>query len=363
MTTVLSTPLCELLGVRYPVVLAGMAGGPTTPQLVAAVSAAGGLGTFGASGMSADSLRLAIRAARELTHQPIGVNVLLAPPRPATSNDADVAAALAPIRTKMGLPEPDPSAPPSSTAASALELVGVAIEEGVEVLSTGLGDPAPVVARARSAGCPVVAMVATVEDARTAVASGAAAVVAQGSEAGGHRSNFTLPEAGLPPMIGSFALIPQVVAAVDVPVVAAGGIMDGAGLVAALALGAHGAQFGTRFLATAESGANPAYQRRLAEAEDTATEIITAFSGRPARGLRNGVLDALEAAGSPGVGYPRQATQWADIRSAADRTGSDNTSLWAGQAACRVTPGVPAADVVASIMAEAQATLHRLAAG
>ncbi len=363
MPAALKTPLCELLGIRYPILLAGMAGGPTTPQLVAAVSAAGGLGTFGASGMSADGLREAIRTARGLTDAPLGVNVLLAPPRPATSDAAEVATALAPIRTQMGLPEPNPASTPAGTAASALDLIAVAVDEGVEVLSTGLGDPAPVVSLARPAGRPVVAMVATVADARTAVASGADAIVAQGSEAGGHRSNFTLPEAGLPPMIGSFALIPQVVAAVDVPVVAAGGIMDGAGLVAALALGAHGAQFGTRFLATAESGANPAYQRRLAEAEDTATEIITAFSGRPARGLRNGVLDALEAAGSPGVGYPRQATQWADIRSAADRTGSDNTSLWAGQAACRVTPGVPAADVVASIMAEVQATLHRLAAG
>lgn len=360
MALALRTPLCDLLGIRYPIVLAGMAGGPTTPRLVAAVSEAGGLGTFGASGMSVDGLRSAIREARALTSAPIGVNVLLAVPRPATAEPSQVASALAPIRAEMGLPEP-PDTSPAPAAAPAVDLLQVAIEEGVEVLATGLGDPAPAVEVAQSSGRPVVAMVATVDDGRAAVASGAHALVAQGGEAGGHRSNFHVPDSGRVPLVGTMALVPQMVAAVDVPVIAAGGIMDGAGLIAALALGAHGAQFGTRFLATAESGANQAYQRRLANAADVDSEIITALSGRPARGLRNAVLDALEAAGSPGVGYPRQSAHWADIRAAADRTGSDNTTLWAGQAAGRVTPGVPAAEVVAEIVREAEATIARLA--
>jgi nitronate monooxygenase len=361
MPQALQTPLCELLGIRYPILLAGMAGGPTTPELVAAVSEAGGLGTFGAHGMSAERLADAIRRTRELTSRPIGVNVLLATRQEPRDSPEAVRAALTPIRNEMGLATPIDAG--RSPAATALELIDVAIDAGVEVLSTGLGDPAPVVERARSAGRPVIAMVASVADAEVAAASGADALVAQGSEAGGHRSNFTVPDTGLPPLVGSAALIPQVAAAVPVPVIAAGGFMDGAGLVAALALGAQGVQYGTRFLATAESGANPAYQRRLSLARDTDSEIITAFSGRPARGLRNRVLDALEAAGSPSVGYPRQASEWADIRAAADRIGSENTALWAGQAAGRVTPGMPAADVVAAIVQEAEETIARLAGG
>lgn len=347
-----------MLGIRYPVLLAGMAGGPTTPELVAAVSAAGGLGTFGATGMRIDALRAAVRRARDLTRQPIAVNVLLAPPRPARDEPGAVHAALAPIREELGLEAPTAGHMP----APATELVQAALEEGVTVVTTGLGDPAPVLPLARAAGAPVIAMVATVADARRAVASGADVIVAQGGEAGGHRSNFEVPDVGPPPMVGTFALVPQVVAAVDVPVVATGGIMDGRGLVAALALGAQGAQFGSRFLVSRESGANAGYRARLAAAADVDTEIITAFSGRPARGLRNRVLETLEAAGSPSAGWPRHSGLWADIRAEADRRGSgEHTTLWAGQAAGLATDAnLGAEEIVDQIVAEAKATLTRL---
>lgn len=361
MCSCLTTPLCDLLGIRHPVLLAGMAGGPTTPQLVAAVSEAGGLGTFGAAGMQADTLTAAIGTARALTRGPIAVNVLLAPARPGTADADTVRRALAPIRKEFGLPAEPPSLPPAATA---LELIDAALTAGATVVSTGLGDPAPVVPLARAAGVPVIAMVATVADAVQAVASGADVIVAQGSEAGGHRSNFTLPDSGPPPMIGTAALVPQIVAAVDVPVVAAGGLMNGAGLVAALALGAQGIQLGTRFLMTSESGANAGYRHRLAAAADTETEIITAFSGRPARGLRNRTLDVLEAAGAPNIGYPRQGSEWADIKTASDRANSaDGTTLWAGQAAGLAGPEIGAGQVVAEIMAEAAETLVRLTGG
>ncbi len=354
------TPLCRLLGIRYPIVLAGMAGGPTTPELVAAVSAAGGLGTFGAAGMSRGALVDAIGRARALTDAPIAVNVLLAPPRSGTATPEALQSALAPIRDAFGLPSPVAVPPP---APSGVELVEAALDAGVNVVSTGLGDPAQVVPAARTAGVPVIAMVATVADAVRAVASGADAIVAQGAEAGGHRSNFEVPASGAPPMVGTMALVPQVVAAVDVPVIATGGIMTGGGLVAALALGAQGVQLGTRFLLTTESGANAGYRARIATAADTDTEIITAFSGRPARGLRNRTLDALEAAGSPTIGYPRQGSAWADIKAASDRSGSaDGTTLWAGQAAGLADTELAAADVVARIMAEAEAALERFRA-
>jgi nitronate monooxygenase len=354
----LTTPLCRLLGIRHPILLAGMAGGPTTPELVAAVSEAGGLGTFGAAGMRREALANAVARARTLTSGPIAVNVLLAPPRPGSSSSADFERALAPLRDELGLETPAPAAVPAPTG---LELVETALAAGATVISTGLGDPAPVVPLARAAGVPVVAMVATVADAVQAVASGADAIVAQGGEAGGHRSNFTLPDHGPPPMVGTVALVPQVVAAVDVPVVAAGGIMNGGGLIAALALGAQGVQLGTRFLRTTESGANAGYRDRLATAADTDTEIITAFSGRPARGLRNRVLQVLEAAGSPNPGYPQQGSAWSDIKAASDRLGSaDATTLWAGQAAALARDEIGAAEVVRAIMAEALETLRRL---
>mgnify|MGYP001228421770 CR=1 FL=1 len=358
MAGALSTPLCAMLGIRAPIILAGMAGGPTTPELVAAVTEAGGLGTFGAAGMRCEDLSAAIRRARELTLGPIAVNVLLAPARPGSANDDDFASALAPLRAEFGV---HATAPSSSPAPTPLELLQAALDAGATVISTGLGDPAPVVALARSAGVPLIAMVATVADAVQAVASGADAIVAQGSEAGGHRSNFTVPDSGPPPMVGTVALVPQIVNAVDVPVIAAGGVMNGAGLVAALALGAQAIQLGTRFLRTLESGANTGYRARLGTAADTDTEIITAFSGRPARGLRNRALDVLEAAGSPSIGYPRQGSAWADLKAASDRAGSaDATTLWAGQAAGLAGAEIGAGEVVAQIMDEARAVIARL---
>ena len=352
-----ATPLCARLRIRYPIILAGMAGGPTTPELVAAVSEAGGLGTFGVAGMSPEGVRTAVQAACRLTNAPIGVNVLLAPPRAATAEPDDVHAALQPIRHEFGLGAPPPPPPRGATP---LELVQAGLDAGATVVSTGLGDPAPVVPLARAAGAPLIAMVATVADAVQVVTSGADIVVAQGAEAGGHRSNFTVPESGLPPMVGTMALVPQVVAVVDVPVVAAGGIMTGGGLVAALALGAGGVQMGSRFLRVPESGVSAGYRARLAGAADVDSEIITALSGRPARGLRNRVVDALQVAGSPSVGYPRQAQAWSDIRAEAERRGDDAVPLWAGQAAGLGDDSTGAADVIAAVIAEADAVLARL---
>ena len=158
------------------------------------------------------------------------------------------------------------------------------LDAGARVVSVGLGDPAAVRDLAVAAGAPLIAMASSVEDAERAVASGAQVIVAQGAEAGGHRSTFDVPADGVVPLVGTFALVPQVVSAVDVPVVAAGGVMDGRGLAAALALGAQGVQMGSRFLMADESGASAGYRRRVSEARDTDTIITRAVSGRPARG-------------------------------------------------------------------------------
>ncbi len=354
----LHTSLCDLLGIRHPIILAGMAGGPTTPELVAAVSAAGGLGNFGLAGMTLDAARDAMRRARALTDAPIAVNVLLPEPTPPNVTEDEHRAALAPVRERLGLPVDPPLPPLDGTPA---DLIAMAIEEGAAVITTGLGDPAPVVPLARAAGLPLLAMVATVADARTAAASGADGIIAQGGEAGGHRSNFAVPDPEHPDMVGTVALVPQVVDAVDVPVIATGGIMDGRGLVAALALGAQAAQFGTRFLFAAESGANPAYRARLAAAADTDARIITGLSGRPARGLPNALTDELGAVGNPNLGYPEQGRALADLRrDSAARGVADRVSTWSGQAASLGVVDQPAAEIVTEIMSQADAVVERL---
>lgn len=355
-----STALTAVLGIRHPIVLAGMAGGPTTPDLVAAVSRAGGLGVFGASGMTVEALRADIARARQLAPGvPIGVNVLLAPPTDGNPDPSPMRAALADLRRQMDLPEDPPTAPPPPGAE---DLVRAALEEGVDVVSTGLGDPAPVADMARSAGVPLMSMVTTVEEARTVVGSGADVVVAQGWEAGGHRSTFQLaPGQGLP-SVGTMALVPQMVAAVDVPVVAAGGVMDGRGLAAVLCLGASGAQLGTRFLGAAEAGVPESYRQRMREARDVDSRIIRALSGRPARGLVNDMVERLERGPAP-LGYPSQSAAWADIRRAASAAGdAEHITLWAGQAAGLVDDtAVSAERIVQDIVAEALAALSVVA--
>ena len=351
--------LCALLGIRHPVLLAGMAGGPTTPELVAAVSEAGGLGAFGLSGMTAEAAHDAVARARALTGAPIAINVLVAPPTPPDPRGTDPRTALAPLRRELGVSE---NPPPAPAAASAPELVEAGLAAGARVVSVGLGAPRPVHDLARAAGAPVIAMASSVEDSVRAVDDGADAIVAQGSEAGGHRSTFDLPADGEVPLVGTFALVPQVVRAVDVPVVAAGAVMDGRGLAAALALGAQGVQVGTRFLGAVESGVPESYRRRLREARDVDTVITRAVSGRPARGIRNRLIDVLEAAGSPALGWPRQASASADLRAAAARQDeAEMLALWAGQAAGLSGPSLPAGEIVREIVAEASAVLRQLA--
>src|SRR5918997_4553688 len=307
----LSTTLCELLGVRYPLVQAPMAGGWTTPELVSAVSNAGGFGSLAGSGVPPERLREDIRAVKERTSRPFGVNFLLAPPG---RGSRDVAAAqrfLDGFRERFGLPSGETelgSQPPPLE-----EQFEVVFEEGVPVLSVALGDPGELVQRAHEEGMLVVSMVGTVEDAVRDAEAGADFVVAQGAEAGGHRSTVELGPDGEVPLVGTLALVPQVVDAVGVPVVAAGAISDGRGLVAALALGASGAQLGTRFLLARESGAFPAYRERLLAATETDTMVTRAFTGRPARSVRNRFVEEHLKEGAEPLAWPLQGMAAGDV--------------------------------------------------
>jgi len=347
----LSTRLTSLLGVRHPILLAGMAGGPTTPELVGAVSAAGGLGVFGVAGMSTDAVRDAVTRARAIAGgAPVGINVLISPAVPRPGADPErVAQILAPLRAELGLPHPPP---PGPTPATPLELVQAGLEAGASVVATGLGDPAPVAGAARAAGVPLIAMVSTVEEARIVVHGGADVVVAQGGEAGGHRSNFTVDPGTPVPLVGTMALVRQVVRAVDVPVVAAGGIMDGAGLAAALALGADGVQLGTALLVAQEAGVPDGWRTRMRASRDDESIITWALSGRPARGLPNTLTEALDEPGA--MGWPQQNAAAGDVRRAAAQADrADLMSLWAGQAAALAGPDRPAGDIITHMVRDA----------
>lgn len=352
------TRITRLLGIRVPILLAGMAGGPTTPELVGAVSAAGALGVFGVAGMSTDAVRDAVTRARQIANgAPVGVNVLISPAVPRPGADPDrVSSILEPLRGELGIPHPPP---PGPTPPTPLELVQAGLDAGAAVVATGLGDPAPVAGAARDAGVPLIAMVSTVQEARIVVEGGADVVVAQGGEAGGHRSNFTVQGDAPVPLVGTMALVRQVVTAVDVPVVAAGGIMDGAGMAAALALGADGVQLGTALLVAREAGVPAGWRERIRDARDDETIVTRALSGRPARGLPNTLTDALDVPGA--MGWPQQNAAAGDVRRAAAQAGrADLMSLWAGQAAALAGPDRPAAEIISGFMKGAAAAVQRL---
>lgn len=330
----LYTPLCGLLRIRYPIIQAGMAGGITTPELVASVSNAGALGILGASRLTPEQTRDQIHRIKTLTNQPFGVNLVIAPPEPNVHEVQKVQKILDQFRQELDLPLREEGAsevalPPSRIS----EQLGVVFEEKVPAVSFGLGDSTRFASEAHEIGAKVIAMITTVDEARkVADGGGADIVIAQGSEAGGHRSTFALDQNGDAHLVGTIALIPQIVDAVRIPVVAAGGIMDGRGIAAALALGAQGASLGTRFLVAKESGAFQAYKQRLLQATETDTLVTKAFTGRPARSVRNRFITEFEKAGIRPLAWPLQGIVADDIyRQAELRNNADYFPILAGQ--------------------------------
>ncbi len=236
------------------------------------------------------------------------------------------------------------------------------LEERVPVWSIGLGDPGPdMVKECRSRGIKVMAMVAAVEDARVVAASGVDVIVAQGGEAGGHRSTWVKPASGEAANIGTMALVPQIVEAVEVPVIAAGGIADGRGLVAAIALGASGILLGTRFVATRESMAPEFWKKSLLERDSDTTTITDAFTGLYARALRNTFSREYKASGTPVLPPLIQRNAAQDIYAAAAAKGEgDYFPMWSGQSVGLIHDLPGAAEVVEAIVREAQAVLAAL---
>lgn len=351
---------CDLVGIDIPIVQAPMAGGWTTPELVASVANAGGLGMIAAARLSFDQLKEIIISTRKLTDRPFGVNFLLAPPEPFDGDAASQQSQLNHLREQYNLPpQKEPlTLPPPTSLDEQLDLV---LEHKTAVVSFAMGNPSPYMARIHAQDALVFGMATTVNEARELEKVGVDVIVAQGAEAGGHRSTFQVQYGTELPLVGTLVLVPAVRDAVQCPVLASGGIMDGRGLAAALALGASGVQMGTRFLATSESGAFAAYRQRLLQASDTDTVITWQFTGRPARSIRNRFIDHLDQAGASPLPWPFQAVAAEDIyRAAVSGDIGDLAPLLAGQGATLTRQNQTAAKVVADVAATAQQILSAL---
>jgi nitronate monooxygenase len=340
----------DLIGVDLPIVLGPMAGGPSTPALAAAVSNAGGLGFLGEGYASPDQIRADLRALKEATDRPFGVNLFV--PDQVDVDPAQIKAALqvlAPYRRELGLGK---QVVPERFAESFEDQLAAVLHEGVPVFTTTFGVLTPdVVESFRQRRTLVGATATTPREAEACVASGVDFVVAQGAEAGGHRGSFL--QAPGDDLIGLVALVPEVVDVTGLPVVAAGGIVDGRGVRAALGLGACAAQLGTTFLLCPEAGTSAPYREALRQAAADETVMTSAFSGRRARGIVNRL--ARDLAGRTDLPpYPIMNALTRDLRRVAAEHGDASLlSLWAGQGVRRVRE-FPAAQLVALIDAESR---------
>jgi nitronate monooxygenase len=352
MAMTMPTRVTELLGIRQPVLQAPMAGA-ATPELAAAVSGAGGLGALGSAVLGVEELRREVDAVRAVTDAPFNLNFFChRQPRP-TAELADRARArVAPLYAELGLGDP-PAAGDDPTRFDAGRLAAV-LELRPAVVSFHFGLPeAEAVSEIRGAGSRVIASATTVAEAVELEQRGVDAVIAQGAEAGGHRGSF-LVEGDEGP-VGTLALVPQVVDAVGVPVIAAGGIGDGRGLAAILSLGAGAAQIGTTFLRCPEAGIHPAHRAALSGTPADETTITRAFSGRPARAVRNRLSEAL----GPGdvLPFPLQRDLTAPLAEGSEP--EQALAMWLGQAAALAVER-PAAELVSELVADAERALAGL---
>lgn len=357
----LTSTLTRRLGITHPIIQAPMAGGPTTPALVTAVCEAGGMGFLAGAYTSAARIGELAAEVRQRTARPFGINLFAPLPVADPPAHAEHAVAcLRPYHDALGLPPPALPAPQPDPFP---ELFAAALDCGAAVFSFTFGiPPAEALEAARARGMLILGTATTVDEARALVKAGVDAVVAQGSEAGGHRGTFQHDFESS--MVGTMALVPQVVDAVPVPVVASGGIMDGRGVAAALALGAAAVQMGTAFLACDEAGVSAEYKAALFAARESDTRVTRAFSGRPARGIVNRFMDDVDRceAADAVLPYPLQNALTRPLRTAAaQHKRPEFLSLWAGQGV-GLAQRQSAAQLVDHLAREAEATIERLSA-
>ena len=364
----LHTPVCDLLGIRYPILLAGMGGlggRLTPPELVAQVSEAGGLGVTGLTDVAPDDIAKRIARIRELTDKPFGVDLLL----PASMDEAEPQS-LAAMWDRIAAEHPRhvavvrefmaefalPPAPPAMdwfmSPRVIREQVQAVLEANVPLFAAGLGDPAWVVEPAHRRGIKVLGLAGAARQAHRQQAAGVDLIVAQGAESGGHTGS-----------IGTTVLVPEVVDAVSpTPVLAAGGIVDGRGLAAMLALGAQGVWLGTAFLMSEESQLYPEHKQQIRAARSHEFVVTRAYTGKPARDVRNPLIERWERCGLPALPMPLQWVLLREVRAAALAAGRyDLLNNPAGQGGGRLDRVRPARSIFEAIVAEAEATLARLA--
>jgi enoyl-[acyl-carrier protein] reductase II len=315
----LHTPLCDLLGVKRPIMLAGM-GGVSYAELAAAVTNAGGYGVLGMAGCTPDFIREQMRQVRKLTDGPFGVDLLAASPE-------------------------------SLTAA-----VEIIIEEGASSFIAGLGVPMPIMEKLKKAGLKVMVVCGAVKHAVKAEQAGCDAVICQGGEGGGHTG-----------LVGTLPLVAQAVDEVKIPVVAAGGIYDGRGLAAALALGATGVWMGTRFIASTEAHAGDMYRQTILESSDEDTVRTRCYSGKPMRVRKNPYVADWESRPGDIQPFPMQAMLssrtgvMGGIGGQIEGLDADKSCFAMGQSAGGVHDILPAGEIVARIMAEAETAIDKVA--
>lgn len=350
----MNTSLQDLLGLRLPVIQAPMAGSQGS-ALALAVTNAGGLGSLPAATLSPAQLRDELELMRRQAQGPWNLNFFCHQPPPADAQrEAAWRAALAPLCAEAGLPAPEG---PAIAARAPFDAVVADLVEPFRppVVSFHFGLPAPdLLARVKSWGARVLASATTVEEALWLQANGADAIIAQGLEAGGHRGIFLGDD--LTTQLGTFALLPQIVRAVELPVIAAGGIADAAGVAAARALGASAVQVGTAYLLCPEAGTSALHRAALQSAQARHTALTNVFTGRAARGIVNRAMRVLGADGNSGgcissqvPAFPLAATHLTPLRAWAEAQGCDDfTPLWAGQAAA-LARAMPAAELTQAL--------------
>ncbi len=305
----LKTSICDVLGIKYPILQGGMAW-VATAELAAAVSNAGGLGIIGAGNAPGDFIRKEIRKAKELTDKPFGVNIML----------------LSPFVD---------------------EVIDIVYEERVPVITTGAGNPGKYIARFKEIGTKIIPVVPAVALAKKMEQEGVDALIAEGTESGGHVGELT-----------TMALVPQVVDAVSIPVIAAGGIADGRGVISALAMGAQGVQMGTVFVCASECTAHDNYKKAIIKAGDRGTVVTGRVTGHPVRILKNKLareFEKLEKANGTAEEYEKLGV--GRLRSAVVDGDADYGSVMAGQISGLIKEIRPAKEIIENIVMEAEVTL------
>ncbi|WP_373894105.1 NAD(P)H-dependent flavin oxidoreductase [Virgibacillus sp. CBA3643] len=320
----------EKVNVEIPIIQAGMAGGITTPELVAAVANKGALGTIGAGYMSGDALRNQIKQVKELTDKPIAVNLFAVSLDASSTNLGDMQRVLDNFRRELGIEQGGEAVKVHDYLE---EKVEVLIDEEIAVVSTAFGVlSSDLIELLKNNHVKLIGMATNLDEAMQLEQAGYDVVVAQGYGAGGHRGTFDVAEYPDGSDIGLFVLVQSLVENISVPVIAAGGIHTSDQTAALLKMGASGVQLGTRFLVAKEAGTNKSYREALLQAKTGDTVVTKVFSGRPARAIINRFVGEVESSGIDLLTFPIQNELTKDIRAAGKQLGAaDFQSLWAGQ--------------------------------